>query len=1305
MVSHGVRGLVGGPDGEDLVVRAAAWDLPVPPGGVLDPGCDLLAMPFGVVELVVEAGLGAGSVHRLDVGTYRCGPAPEDDVRMPSGETWTLDVRCGGEVVVEVGGERWQWRLDETRRIAGVDVQARWCRGPAAPGVRPRPLRGRSLADVLLDRVAGVPLVDDDPTWHLGRPAGDPTGWVAVPLAEEPVLVVGGRFARAAVRGLLGRVLATDPRLRVTLLAPGLTSDLRATWAWLRWLPQARCGDERFVRVGFDEESCARWSAELAARGEEAGRPDLVVVDGHVADVAALARPGLAAVVVDDGLVPPADGTPAADAGVLMLDVPGPRARLIGLGGRSLDTEVDLPETGWADRLARTLSRATDETPPAGRLLDLLGVDARDVDALVRRWQEPPTARVPLGTDPDVPGVPVVVDLAADGPHALVGGTTGAGKSELLQTLVAGLALANPPSAMSFLLVDYKGGAAFAACAGLPHTVGVVTDLDAALTRRALASLSAEIRRRERLLADAGAVDLAGYLAAGHGPLARLVIVVDEFATLAAELPEFVDGLVDIARRGRSLGLHLVLATQRPAGAVSADIRANTTLRIALRVAEAADSVDVIGVPDAVTIPEASPGRALVRVGQNPPVALRTARVTTPGPATEASFAPYEFGEPLSPPLTDDGRPSSDLAVLAATTTAAAERAGLALPPRPWLPPLPATVDLAECEAQAASDGTDGSGGRRLVPFGLEDRPERQQRSAAVLDLDGGAPLAVVGGARSGRSSLLATLAASVAARLTLAEAHVHAIDAGAQGLAALEGLPGVGVVAGRDDPGRVERLVVRLTAELDRRLQRLGARRWRDAAEQRVEHDPGEAPWPSVLLLVDRWDLLTEAAEISGDRATLGALERLATEGGRAGILVVASGDRTMLTGRLTSVFPDRLVLRLADLQDYLAVGLPGAAGHGEPGRGWRGADMVETQAADVGDLLRLVGALPDGLGVAGEGGPFRIDRLPGFVTRADVPVARADAGSGPEADGSDEATGAAGSRVSGDGTVNDIAARRGFDRPLRLVSSTSTSTSGETRESVPAPIPFPTVRGTVWDVADDRSGFDADAWSAPPAPLVTPRRGDLLVAVGGDELGPMSIDADEHGPCALVTGRRRSGRSGVLLTLVESALLEGWEVVVVTARRSPLLDVPARTGGRVHGPVRRDEDAERMLAVVDRCLASGRRMLLVADDVDLLPDGELLDALGDLPGMFRDSGSLFVASSEAEEIVGAFRGPAPMLRRARCGVMLAPQGPEDGEAFGVRLRRAQYGPALPVGAGYLVLDGLPERVQVVRSSFFPEP
>ncbi|WP_268892910.1 FtsK/SpoIIIE domain-containing protein, partial [Puerhibacterium puerhi] len=257
---------------------------------------------------------------------------------------------------------------------------------------------------------------------------------------------------------------------------------------------------------------------------------------------------------------------------------------------------------------------------PLAPLLDLsTGPGARAAAG----WAAPGSWAVPLGVD--AAGRTVRFDLVADGPHLLVAGTTGSGKSELLQSLVLGLALGRSPRDLALVLVDFKGGASFGACGGLPHVVGQVTDLDAGLAVRALAGLRAELRRRERVLARHAAADVADLPA---GTLPRLVVVLDEFRALADDAPELLPGLLRVAAQGRSLGVHLVLATQRPAGAVSADVRANVSARLALRVVDAADSLDVLDVPTAARIPVSAPGRAVLRVGAGAPVVLQCARAS-----------------------------------------------------------------------------------------------------------------------------------------------------------------------------------------------------------------------------------------------------------------------------------------------------------------------------------------------------------------------------------------------------------------------------------------------------------------------------------------------------------------------------------------------------------------------------------------------------------------------------------------------------------------------------------------------------
>ena len=218
--------------------------------------------------------------------------------------------------------------------------------------------------------------------------------------------------------------------------------------------------------------------------------------------------------------------------------------------------------------------------PGAVTLTDLVAGPIDDVEALRAHWRsagDDPPLRTRLAMAADGP---VEIDLVRDGPHMLVAGTTGAGKSELLRTLIAGLAAGAGPEHLAFVLIDYKGGGAFDACAACLTSPGWRRISTTAWPSGRCAACAAELRRREAMLRDAGAPDLSSYRSVrGRPPIPRLVVVVDEFATLAADLPGFIPSLVAVAQRGRSLGVHLVLATQRPAGAVSDDIRANTTLR------------------------------------------------------------------------------------------------------------------------------------------------------------------------------------------------------------------------------------------------------------------------------------------------------------------------------------------------------------------------------------------------------------------------------------------------------------------------------------------------------------------------------------------------------------------------------------------------------------------------------------------------------------------------------------------------------------------------------------------------------
>jgi S-DNA-T family DNA segregation ATPase FtsK/SpoIIIE len=387
-----------------------------------------------------------------------------------------------------------------------------------------------------------------------------------------------------------------------------------------------------------------------------------------------------------------------------------------------------------------------------------------------------------------------------------------AGKSELLQTLIASLALANRPDELTFVLVDYKGGAAFGPCARLPHTVGLVTDLDGSRVERALASLAAELSRRETVLQSVGAKDLEEHrrLVGSGTPLPRLVIVVDEFASLVEDLPDFVGGLVAIAMRGRSLGVHLVLATQRPEGVVSPDIRANTNLRLCLAVTRDSESRDVLDSPLAARISRTTPGRAWARTGHADLTAFQAGRVGGRRPSVVARGRSADVrgaaaGRPRRPlprsrAAERDEQEVTDLSLLVDACAAARPGWGCLPSGHPWLPPLPARLVLADlppapdparrpARAGAGSGVRDGRRAGRAEPAALVPGP----RPVLTPDDRGRGPLRPDDGAAhaGGRARRCASPD----------DVHLYAVDPGGTGLGPLTALPHTGAVVGRDAP------------------------------------------------------------------------------------------------------------------------------------------------------------------------------------------------------------------------------------------------------------------------------------------------------------------------------------------------------------------------------------------------------------------------------------------------------------------------------------------------------------------------
>lgn len=866
-----------------------------------------------------------------------------------------------------------------------------------------------------------------------------------VDLGADGVLGVAGAGGSASevARWWISQlgVLQSPKDLQIYVLStadPQPEGETDAGWDFVGWLPHTRplFGQDAMRTVGFGAQTLARRIAELqqlidlrteaAAQQTRTREPAVVVVLESAHRLRAM--PGVARILTEG----PAVGVYSICLGEDARLLPEECATVVDVVDRThltirrhrhdpLDGVLpDWVDADWLDWVARAVAPVVDISPEvsdaaipeASRLLDVLGMEPPESSRIAGRWMLNPRSTTAVVGE-SIDGA-FSLDLAADGPHALVAGTTGSGKSELLQTLVASLAVANSPEGMTFVLVDYKGGAAFKDCVNLPHTVGMVTDLDTHLVQRALASLGAELRYREHALAAAGAKDLEDYLdLTARRPdlpvLPRLAIVIDEFASLARELPDFVTGLVNIAQRGRSLGIHLVLATQRPSGVVSAEIRANTNLRIALRVTDTAESADVIDAPDAARIGKSTPGRAYVRLGSNSLIPFQSGRVGGRRPSTDAAD---DTVDPLvrRVVLSDLADPAprreaaardrgdverTDLAELVAAVVAAAEQLAIPAPRKPWLPALPAQLTLDELGASGCSD----VGGP--IPYARADLADQQQQPDLSLDLEGDSShLSIIGAARTGRSTALRTIAASFALTYPLDQGHIYAIDAGNGGLLPLRELPQVGAVVTRTQTDETVRLMTRLRAELVRRQELLSASGFGDAGEQR-RNAPREHRLPRVLLLIDSWEGFTATFEGVDSGFVVDSAQVLLREGASAGIHVILTGDRQLASGRIGSLVDDKIALRLIERTDYSMFGLnPRSMPETdkiEPGRGFRAGSGTELQIAVVSPdasgqgqreaLAALAVHLRerDG-GLPRDRGPFSVESMPTQLAYADL-------------------------------------------------------------------------------------------------------------------------------------------------------------------------------------------------------------------------------------------------------------------------------------------------------------------------------
>lgn len=750
---------------------------------------------------------------------------------------------------------------------------------------------------------------------------------IVVDLSAGNVGLVGGDRQRTALLRSIVTQLATHHGPADLEIGVVTSPERRHLWAWTRWLPHVRHIDPT--------------STSSAA---EATPSHLVLVIDDASAVLERSSPVRRHLSTSERVfaVVSADSTDDLPAFVSSLvEVEGEDGNLVlrELVDRSRECRgiADLVDLSHARDLARSMARFADpelddlegELPSRVAIADLWGA-LPDANTIAAQWDN---------AGPGIEGLeftigigahgPVELDLVADGPHVLVAGTTGSGKSEFLRSMIVGLALAHSPKQVGFVLLDYKGGSAFDACEDLPHVVGVVTDLDDQLAERALVSLEAELRLRERWLRTVGASDIVDYQRAGspNGELARLVVVVDEFATLRAELPNFVDGLVSIAQRGRSLGLHLVLATQRPSGVVDAHIRANTNLRVALRVTAASDSVDVIDSPVAANIGRSAPGRAYVRRGGSEVECVQTAFVSG---VAHAAGAPLrvrrvDIGSAPEEPNRDGGAVTgtSDLTRMAAEVCAAfgdGER-----PRRPWLAALPARVTVDDID--------DEPNDPEEIVVALGDRPAEQARTSCRWRPRSG-HLGVVGIRGSGVSSTIRHVVAALGSARRK-ETWIFAVDHGGGGLEGISAWPHVACVLDPTEIGRLRRLLAIIAAELDDREGRPAA---------------SIDAFTELILAIDGVGGFFEAVRLDLGASAIELLERVVRDGPALGItlLVGATRHRDVPRG-LRDHLAQVVALEMPDRGDYAAVGIH--VRHAPafvPGRALWGPDGTVAQVID---------------------------------------------------------------------------------------------------------------------------------------------------------------------------------------------------------------------------------------------------------------------------------------------------------------------------------------------------------------------
>jgi len=788
---------------------------------------------------------------------------------------------------------------------------------PMGSAQRPDPVTGNALCRFLQTHstVSDMPIVID--------------------LHEVEAVTVGGNptHARALLRAMICQ-LAVLHSPKLVSIAAAVSGRGQPHWDWLKWLPhnQHPAASDSLGSARMVYPSLAAADTALAGLVSDGALPRLLlIVDNDDSDDV-----GLSILNYDtrhDRLAAP---------GVLRL---GANENEVSVGGDTSARPDQLSHTAaltCAQRLAGYRAGGPDTfgVAPGNGLgwQDLVGIGDLASYTPTDRWNSRSPRdrlRVPIGTTTAAAPLELDIKEAAEkgmGPHGLCIGATGSGKSEFLRTVALGMMACHSPEELNLALIDFKGGATFAGLEPAPHVAAVITNLSdkVALVARMRDALTGEMNRRQEALRLAGNLDgIAAYgrarrAGAQLAPLPVLFIIVDEFSELLSRHPDFADVFVAIGRLGRSLGMHLLLASQRLDEGRLRGLESHLSYRVCLKTLSANESRLVVGTSDAYELPSA-PGAAYLRVGTDDLIRFQTAYVS--GPCNTKSHCPVEppdlpegdknpthvrlfTAEPAGPvKLADRLGPA---AVDQRTVLQAVVEQLSGYGPRAhevWLPPLGAAPALDSVLRESMPALT--------VSIGLVDRPFEQRRTPLIVDLSGAAGnVAVVGAPQSGKSTALRTLITALAATHDPRSVQFYCLDFGGGALASLRGCPHVGAVAGRADVQLARRMVTQLE-EIIRSREAVFRDRGIESMVQyrrlKAQQDPICDRFGDVFLIVDGWATLRREFEMFEASIT-----SLAAQGLSFGVHVVISASRwAEIRPALKDQIGTRIELRLGDPAD----------------------------------------------------------------------------------------------------------------------------------------------------------------------------------------------------------------------------------------------------------------------------------------------------------------------------------------------------------------------------------------------------